>query len=104
MSRKSNEWMEHNRIAEEVSTLKSEIEEDEAKVKDIEDANKGDQAEVQELQEELKNIQEMRELALRLKDSFGKCKTLPFLIFHGIDLCPHNPLFRKICKKRYEDP
>ena len=64
--------MDYKRISEEVSSLKSQIDEEEEKVKALEKDHDDIQRNVNENEEKLSSLNEMKNLALRLKESFGK--------------------------------
>lgn len=101
VSRGSPEWMDHERISNDVSSLKSEIEEDEVKLKDLQKAREEDKNKVNELKDELAQLQEMRDLALRLKENFGRF-IIFFSLFSSIQIfhSHKNNLRKKISPRR----
>ena len=72
VSRHINDWMDHQRISDEIEGLKVEIARDENKVSTSQSAHDEDQEKVRELKEDQGELQQMQDLARRLRDEIGK--------------------------------
>jgi predicted RNase H-like nuclease (RuvC/YqgF family) len=64
--------MDHQRITDDVERLKGEIIQDKEELSTLQSALTEDQEKVESLKDEVSNVQQMQDLARRLRDEIGK--------------------------------
>lgn len=73
VSRSINDWRDHGRISEEVEKLVADIIKEEEEVRTFQATQDEDQENVDSLKEQQTDLQQMYELARRLRDEVGMC-------------------------------